>query len=194
MASYLFRRFLLVIPTLFFASLIVFFTIRIIPGDVIDQMIQERESTNPEVDRQMIERVLGLDVPIHVQYVRWIGGIVTRGDLGKSLWSGTPVTEDILARLPVTFELGLIALLIGIIISLPIGIYSAIRQDSIGDYIARTFAILLIAVPGFWMGTMVIVFPSLWWGWSPALTLIPSSFRYLWGVLSSSSRYLPCPG
>jgi len=175
MLKYAIRRLLLVIPTLFFASLIVFFTIRLIPGDVIDQMISERESTNPETDRAMIEKALGLDVPIHVQYVRWIRDIFLRGDLGKSLWTGDPVTDEIRARLPVTFELGLIALIIGLCISLPIGIFSAIRQDTMGDYLSRGFAIMLIAVPGFWLGTIVIVLPSLWWGWSPPLLLI--SFR-----------------
>lgn len=120
MTNYLIRRLLLVIPTLFFASLITFFTIRLIPGDVIDQMLKERESTNPGVDRAMIERSLGLDAPIHVQYGRWVSGILLRGDMGKSLWSDTPVTQDILSRLPVTFELGLIALIIGLSISPPV--------------------------------------------------------------------------
>lgn len=172
MTNYLIRRLLLVIPTLFFASLITFVTIRLIPGDVIDQMLKERESTNPGVDRAMIERSLGLDAPMHVQYGRWVAGIVLRGDMGKSLWSGTPVTQAILTRLPVTFELGLISLLIGLFISLPIGIFSAVRQDSLGDYLARGFAILCIALPGFWLGTMIIIFPAKWWGWSPPLTLI----------------------
>jgi peptide/nickel transport system permease protein len=187
MANYLVRRLLLVIPTLFFASLITFLTIRLIPGDVIDQMMKERESTNPGLDRAMIERSLGLDAPIHVQYARWVGGIVLRGDLGKSLWSGTPVTKEILTRLPVTFELGLISLVIGLAISLPIGIFSAVRQDGVSDYLARGFAILCIAVPGFWLGTMVIVFPAKWWGWSPPLTLI----RFSANPLQNLVQFLP---
>jgi peptide/nickel transport system permease protein len=77
--------------------------------------------------------------------------------------------------MPVTFELGAIALLVGLIIALPIGIYSAIRQDTAGDYIARSFSILLLAVPSFWLGTMVVVFPSIWWGWSPSVDYIPFS-------------------
>lgn len=173
MRNYLIRRLLLLIPTLFLVSLIVFLTMRFVPGDIIAQMLQERESTNPEVDRAMIEHALGLDVPIYIQYVRWVGGIILHGDFGNSLWAGTPVLDDIVARIPVTFELGLLALLIGLVISLPIGVYSAIRQDSPGDYVSRSFAILCMAVPNFWLGTMVIVFASLWWGWSPPLTLIP---------------------
>lgn len=187
MTNYLIRRLLLVIPTLFFASLITFLTIRLIPGDVIDQMMKERESTNPGVDRAMIERSLGLDAPIHVQYARWVGGIVLRGDLGQSLWSGTPVTKEILTRLPVTFELGIISLVIGLVISLPIGIFSAVRQDGVSDYLARGFAILCIAVPGFWLGTMVIIFPAKWWGWSPPLTLI----RFSESPLQNLVQFLP---
>ena len=79
------------------------------------------------------------------------------------------MTELLLARLPVTFELGAIALLVGSLIALPIGVYSAIRQDTAGDYAARSFSILLLAVPSFWLGTMVVVFPSIWWGWSPPI-------------------------
>lgn len=172
MRNYIIRRLLLVIPTLLIASLIVFFMVRLIPGDIIAQMLQERESTNLEVDRVMIERSLGLDVPVYVQYFRWMGGIILHGDLGKSLWEGTPVAEDIAAKLPVTFELGLFSLIIGLLISLPVGIFSAVRQDTIGDYIARSFAILCIAVPSFWLGIMVMVFPSIWWGWSPPITLV----------------------
>lgn len=175
MHKYALKRLFLVLPTLFLASLIVFFTVRLIPGDVIDQMISERESTHPELDRAMIEKALGLDVPIHVQYVRWIGDIILKGDLGDSLWTGEPVTAEIMARLPVTFELGVIALLIGISISFPVGIFSAVRQDTIGDYLSRGLAIMLIAVPGFWLGTIIVVLPSIWWGWSPPLLLIPFS-------------------
>ena len=98
-----------------------------------------------------------------------------RGDLGNSLWQGTPVAEHLLARLPVTFELGLIALVVGLVIALPIGIYSAMRQDTAGDYLARSFSILLLAVPSFWLGTMVVVFPSIWWGWSPPVELRAAS-------------------
>ena len=74
---------------------------------------------------------------------------------------------QLLQRLPVTFELGFLALIVGLLIALPVGIYSAVRQDTPGDMLARSFSILMLAVPSFWMGTMVMVFPSIWWGWSP---------------------------
>ncbi|MBL7119561.1 MAG: ABC transporter permease [Dehalococcoidia bacterium] len=174
MRGYITRRLLLIIPTVLLATLMVFFVVRLIPGDIIDLMIAENPvGTTGDVTRQALEHDLGLDVPIHVQYVQWLGDIFLHGDLGDSLWTSTSVTEEILSRLPVTFELGLMALVVALLIAIPIGVYSAIRQDTVGDYIARSFAILCIAVPGFWLGTMVVVFPSLWWGWSPPIMLIP---------------------
>jgi peptide/nickel transport system permease protein len=174
MRAYITRRLLLIIPTIFLASLIVFFIIRLIPGSVIDLMLAQHDvSASLEQDKAMIEKALGLDVPIHIQYGRWMGNIILHGDLGKSLWSNTPVVDDIIAKVPVTFELGLIALVIALLIAFPIGIYSAIRQDTFGDYIGRSFAILCVAVPGFWLGTMVIIYGAIWLGWSPPIQLIP---------------------
>lgn len=174
MTAYLIRRVVLIIPTLFLASLMVFFIIRLIPGSIIDIMLSQHDvSVSMEQDRAMIESALGLDVPVHVQYGRWMGKIVFHGDLGKSLWSNTPVADDIIAKLPVTFELGLLALIVGLLIAFPIGIFSAIRQDTIGDYIGRSFAILCVAVPGFWLGTMVIIYGAIWFNWSPPIQLIP---------------------
>ena len=106
------------------------------------------------------------------QYCRWIGGILLHGDFGRSLWQNTPVCELLRARMPVTFQLGLMALIVALLIAIPIGIYSAIRQDTAGDYLTRSFSILMLAVPSFWMGTMVMVFPSIWWGWSPQVKFV----------------------
>ena len=129
-----------------------------------------------------MQQELGLDVPIFVQYGRWVGVVpqregglsgILQGDLGDSLWKRTPIMDEVLARLPVTLELGLIGVAIGLKIAVPIGVYSAIRQDSWGDYVGRSFAILCISIPGFWVATMVIVFPSIWWGYAPPILLIP---------------------
>ena len=172
MRNYVLRRLLALLPTLFFASLIVFFTVRLIPGDVIDLMLSQNDVSADKMSRDQVIRALGLDVPMWEQYLRWVGSIVFKGDLGKSLWHSTPVTEYLAQRLPVTLELGLIAMIVGLLIAVPIGVYSAMRQDTKGDYIARSFSILLLAVPSFWLGTMVMVFPSIWWGWSPAIEYI----------------------
>lgn len=179
MQAYIIRRILLIIPTLLIASLVIFTVTRLIPGDVVTQMVAEGGGTfsreSDEATRQKIEERLGLDVPIQIQFGRWVTGIILHGDLGTSLWKDTPVTKEIIQRLPITFELGIFGLLTAVIISFPIGIYSAIRQDSVGDYIGRSFAIGCMAAPSFWVATLVVVFPSVWWGWSPPIDFIPFS-------------------
>ena len=171
MRSYIYRRILLIIPTVFIASLIVFIVIRSIPGSVVDTIVSSYEYITHD-DIAAVRAELGLDKPVLTQYFTWIDQIIILGNLGTSMLKKTPVIDDIKARWPVTFELGLMGIIFALLISLPIGIYSAIRQDTIGDYFARSFAILCIAVPGFWLGTMVIVFPSIWWGYMPPIMLI----------------------
>ena len=172
MRAYLIRRLLLAIPTMFIVSVIIFVLVRLIPGDIIDAMAAGAWGIE-QMDRAAIEKALGLDVSLPVQYGRWISNIVLHGDLGTSLWKDVPVVDLIAAKWPVTFELGFLGLIVGQLIALPVGIFSALRQDTWGDYIARSFAIFCIAVPGFWLGTMAIVFPSIWWAWSPPISLIP---------------------
>ena len=171
MKTYILRRLLAMAPTLFFASLIVFVSMRVIPGDVIDLMLAQND-VSTSLDREALEAAMGLDQPMVTQYVRWAGDAL-RGDLGQSLWRSTPVAEQILARLPVTFELGLLALVVALSVAVPIGIFSATRQDSALDYAARSFSLLMLAIPGFWLGTLVMVFPSVWWRWAPELEYTP---------------------
>jgi peptide/nickel transport system permease protein len=172
MQAYIVRRLLALIPTLFFASLIVFVTVRLIPGSVIDLMLSQNDISADKVSRDQLISTLGLDKPMWEQYGRWIGGILLHGDFGRSLWQNTPVAELLQARLPVTFQLGFMALIVALTVAIPIGAYSAIRQDTMGDYVGRSFSILMLAVPSFWMGTMVMVFPSIWWGWSPEVKFV----------------------
>ncbi len=172
MQAYIVRRLLALIPTLFFASVIVFVTVRLIPGSIIDMMLSQNDIAASKMDRDQIEQALGLDTPMHVQYLRWMGDILLHGDMGRSLWQSTPVTEFLFARLPVTFELGFLALLVALIVAIPIGVHSAIRQDTAGDYIGRSFSILMLAIPSFWLGTIVMVFPAIWWGWSPDVKFV----------------------
>ncbi len=180
MRSYVIRRLLLVIPTIFLVSLITFFLVHLIPGDIIDSL-GVTDPTTP-LSRVELERKFGLDAPLMVQYGRWLGVApqvdgsfsgVLEGDFGKSWYRQTPVAQLLATAWPTTFELGIIALIVAQLIALPIGIYSALRQDTAGDYIARTFAILCISVPAFWLATMVIVLPSIWWGYMPSIFLIP---------------------
>jgi len=172
--AYLFRRLFALIPTLIFANLIVFVTVRFLPGDVLDMMISQNDVGVRDVTRETLEKAMGLDQPIHLQYLRWLGGLL-QGDLGKSLWHDTPVLEEVLSRLPTTFELGILAILIALLIAVPIGIYSAIRQDTAGDYVARSVSLLALAMPSFWKATLVMVFPSIWWGWAPEIKFVPFS-------------------
>ena len=164
---------MLVIPTLFLLSLLVFLTVRFIPGDVIDAMSAQLRSFGVEIDRETLEHRLGLDVPVWVQYGRWIGEIVRHGSLGRSLWRDWTVEEEILSRLPVTIELGLLAIVIGLVIALPVGIYSAMRQDTAADYLGRSVAIIGLATPNFWLAIMVLIYPTIWWGWTPPLEYTP---------------------
>lgn len=174
MGAYILRRLLALIPTLIIASLIVFITIRMIPGDVIDMMLSQNDIGADKLSRDQLVAALGLDKPMFEQYLLWVWAIL-HGDLGNSLWHSTPVLQEVLHRMPITFELGLMALVIGLLIALPIGVYSAMRQDTKSDLLFRSFSILLLAVPSFWLGTMVMVFPSIWWGWSPEVNYVKFS-------------------
>ncbi len=185
MRAYIIRRLLLILPTFFLATLLVFFAFRFVPGSVIDLMLSEM-SDIMALDREQtianIKKGLGLDVPMYVQYGRWVGVVpypevgfdgLFQGSLGVSLWKGQAVTEIIIERMPVSLELGLLAILIDLSIALPLAVYSAIRQDTAGDYISRVIAILFMAVPTFWVATMVTVYPSVYLGWSPPITYFP---------------------
>ena len=173
MRAYIIRRLLLVIPTLFILTILVFLSVRFIPGDVIDVMTRRLMFLGITVDREAVEVMLGLDVPVYVQYGRWMEGIFLHGTLGESLMDRSMVEERIIGRLPVTIELGALAIVIGLVIALPVGIYSAIRQDTAADYLGRTAAVIGMATPNFWLALMVMIYPAIWWGWSPPLELIP---------------------
>ena len=178
MRAYIIRRLLLIIPTLFILSVLVFLSVRFIPGDTIDAMVSRMGSMGVglgNIDREALEHMLGLDVPVHVQYGRWIGEIFLHGSLGESLIGSWSVEERIVERLPVTIELGFLAIVIGLVIALPVGIYSAIRQDTAADYVGRTAAIIGMSTPNFWLALMVMIYPALWWNWSPPMEYIPFS-------------------
>ena len=172
MGTYIIRRLLLVIPTLLIVTALTTIAIRLIPGDAVDVLVGQMDLSGKEnrVElRARLEAELGLDAPIPVQYVRWWKDVLLHGDLGDSIFMGVSVKDQIKQRLPVTLEIGVLALIIAMLISFPIAIYSAIRQDTIGDYALRGLAIILISLPELWVGIRVVVFPSIWWGWSPPI-------------------------
>jgi peptide/nickel transport system permease protein len=165
MRKYVLRRLLVAVPSLLIASLIVFSLPRLLPGDVVQLMLEEKAYGKDLAD---LRAKLGLDQPIHVQYVEWLGHVV-RGNLGESLWTKRPVVEELARRLPVSLELGLLALVFAVAMAVPVGIVAATRQDTLADYAARSMAILGLSVPGFWIATLVVLLPAIWWGWSPPI-------------------------
>lgn len=154
------------VPTLIGVSLLVFGMIRLLPGDAVTMMMQDYGAYAKDLED--LRAKLGLTRPFHEQYLSWLGG-VARGDFGTSLRNNTPVIDDLVQRLPVTFELGMLGLAVSLLISIPLGVYSAVKQDTVSDYIARSAAIAMLAIPGFWLGTLAITLPSIWWGWTPPL-------------------------
>ena len=175
MRAYVIRRLLLLIPTLLILTILVFLSVRFIPGDVIDAMAGriEAQGAGASMDREAVERMLGLDQPVYVQYGRWMGGILLRGTLGNSLLGDWSVEAAIWDRLSLTIELGVLSVVMGLLIAVPVGIYSAMRRNTAADYVGRSFAVIGLATPNFWLALMVMIFPAIWWGWSPPMEYIP---------------------
>ena len=169
MAQYILRRLLLLIPTLFLVTLLVFSIIRLLPGNIVVLMLSEQGYAS---DRAQLEHMLGLDRPFYEQYLTYIGQAL-QGDLGVSFWTREPVLDEIVQRLPVSIELAVLALVFGLLIALPTGIIAAVRQDSWLDYLFRSLAIGGLAVPGFWLATIIIVAASIWWKWVPPMRFTP---------------------
>jgi ABC-type dipeptide/oligopeptide/nickel transport system permease component len=145
MSLYILRRVLLLIPTLFLVTLLVFSIIRLLPGNVVVLMMSEQGYAS---DRAKLEQMLGLDQPFYQQYLTYLGKVF-QGDFGVSFWTREPVLDEIVQRLPVSIELALLAMVFGLLIALPTGVIAAVRQGSWLDYLFRTVAIGGLAVPGF---------------------------------------------
>ncbi|HEX2481591.1 MAG TPA: ABC transporter permease [Methylomirabilota bacterium] len=163
MRRYVLTRMLVALPSLLIASLVVFTLPRLIPGDVVSLMLEEKQYAK---DLAELRAKLGLDRALHVQYVEWVGRVV-QGDLGESLWTRRPVLTEVGQRLPVTLALAATATLFAVVIAVPVGVVAATRQDTMRDYAARSAAVLGLSVPGFWLATLVVVLPAIWWGWRP---------------------------
>ena len=170
MKRYFLRRLALAIPTLFLVSVIVFAMMRLMPGDVATRMV-EGHAYAPTL--AALRHDLGLDRPVHVQYLEWIGGIVARGDFGRSYWTRQPILEEFERRFPVTLELALLTILVSVVIGVAVGIVSAVRQDTAADYIGRILAILALSVPYFGLAVLVVVLPSIYFKWTPVWTYVP---------------------
>jgi len=169
MQRYLLRRLLLVPVVLLMLSILVFAGIRAIPGDVVD--IRLETSYTPERAEQLRD-VLGLNKPIWQAYPEWLLDAV-QGDLGKSLVSDRSVSQELRRRAPVTIELVVLSLIIQVILGVPLGVLAAVYRGSILDHGSRLVSIIFLAVPNFWIATLVLTFPSIWWGWAPPFGYTP---------------------
>ena len=169
MKPYVLRRLALAVPTLVLVSVIVFAIMRFMPGDVVLRMV-EGHAYAPTVEA--LRKDLGLYRPAYVQYLEWVGGIL-RGDFGRSYWTRQPILEEFVARFPVTLELALLTILVSVIIGVVVGILSAVRQDTMSDYIGRVLAIFALSVPYFGLAVLVVVLPSIWFRWTPVWTYVP---------------------
>ncbi|HEY7250745.1 MAG TPA: ABC transporter permease [Methylomirabilota bacterium] len=170
MRQYVLRRFALAVPTLFLVSVIVFVMMRLMPGDVVLRMV-EGQAYAPTIEA--MRKDLGLDRPAYVQYAEWIGGILTRGDFGRSYWTRQPIWDEFAHRFPVTLELAILTILVSVVIGVAIGIVSAVRQDSPADYVGRVLAILALSVPYFGLAVVVVVVPAILFKWTPVWTYVP---------------------
>jgi peptide/nickel transport system permease protein len=170
MKLYVLRRLALAIPTLFLVSVIVFAMMRLMPGDVVTRMV-EGHGYAPTLDA--LRRDLGLDRPVYVQYADWIGGIVLRADFGRSYWTRQPIWDEVVRRFPVTLELAGLTIVVSVVIGVVVGIVSAVRQDTVSDYVGRILAILALSVPYFGLAVLAVVLPSIYWKWTPVWSYVP---------------------
>jgi len=172
MQRYLARRLLLAIPTLFGVTFVVFLLVRAVPGDVTAYLLGDYGASSPEV-KAALKKEYSLDQNPAKQYVIWMGDVL-RLDLGESIISGRTVTSELRNRLPVTLQLSLMAIFFSLFIALPVGITSAIRQDTAADYIGRSIAISALALPGFWVGLLLITMAGRYFAWGvPPKSYIP---------------------
>jgi peptide/nickel transport system permease protein len=171
MRRYVLIRVLSLGPTLLGVSVAVFLLIRLIPGTVVDQMIGTEGSYSEETARAL-RAFFGLDVPIHVQYLRWMGAVL-RGDFGTSWRTGLPVLEMILSRLQVTVELTVAAMLVALAVGVPLGMLSARRENTALDHVVRVVSLFSLSIPVFWQAAMLILAVSLWLNWAPAVDFVP---------------------
>ena len=173
MPTYVLRRIVALVPTFLLATMIVFAVVRLIPGDVVDLMVSQNDIGSSSKTKEQLIEALGLNVPMPLQYFRWISSIVLHLDLGRSLWTNETVASMIWERLPTTLYLGVLSIIFALLIAIPVGVLSAVRQDSAADYIGRSIAILALSVPAFWVGTMVVVLPAVWWDVGPTTDYVP---------------------
>ncbi len=193
MQRYIFRRLLLMIPTLVGVAVLTFVIMRLVPGDIV--ALRYAGSPVPQEIIDQERHALGLDLPMHEQFIDWMGDLA-RFDLGTSLWTGQPVVDEVRLRVGLTLELAVLAALLGIALALPLGVMAAVKQDTWIDYAIRIFSIGGIAMPSFWIGILVILVLLTTFRWSPPLTFTPlfedpvaNLAQLIWPALTVGYRY-----
>jgi len=170
MKSYVAQRLGIAVLTLLGMSLVIFALLRLAPGDIVDILFASAGYVDPQA-RVDIMRELGLDKPLWLQYVEWMRQILT-GDLGKSYRYDLPAWEIIRPLVPVTLELAALSLIVAVVLGVPLGVISAVRQDSALDYVLRVFSLAGLSMPSFWLGMVIILGLVAWLGWIPPVTYV----------------------
>lgn len=171
MLRYILRRLLMLIPTLIGMSLLIFLMLRLLPGDIID-IIAGTDAQMDQAARDRLTESMGLSDPLPIQYAKWLVDIL-QGDPGNSLRSGRPVTELLGRALPITLELGFLAVVMASLVAIPLGVLSAVRRDTWFDFVSRVGGLIGLSLPSFWIGTLILLFTSKTFGWAPDIRFQP---------------------
>jgi peptide/nickel transport system permease protein len=187
---------LLMIPTLLGVAVLIFLLLRVVPGDVVEARYMTQGSQFQSQDLMDIERKkLGLDQPIWKQFTTWMWGIM-RLDFGLSMWTGSPITEEIELRFALSLQLAIMATVVATLLAIPLGILAAIKQDTWIDYAVRVFSIAGLAMPSFWLGILMILVMLIYFKWLPPMVYTPfwvnpwdNLAQLIWPALAVGYRY-----
>jgi len=171
LGAYILRRLAMLVPTLIGMSIIIFLMLRLLPGDIVD-IIAGADSQTDSASRAKLRNAMGLSDPIPTQYAKWMWGLL-HGDPGNSLRSGKPVADLLWKALPITFELAILSVLMATIVAIPLGVISAVRRDTGMDYSSRVFGLIGLSLPNFWIATLLLLFTSKMFGWTPSIRYVP---------------------
>jgi peptide/nickel transport system permease protein len=195
MLKYIVKRLLLMIPTLFSVAVLIFFMMRIVPGDIVELRFAG-ESGFSQKENIETERVrLGLDQPLWKQFLVWMAGLA-RFDLGTSMWTGAPISEEIRLRFALSLQLAVMATVVAVLLAIPLGVIAALRQDTWVDYVVRIFSIAGLATPSFWLGIVFILLLLIVFKWLPPMVYTPfwvspvqNLAQLIWPALAVGYRY-----
>ena len=195
MTKYLIKRFLLMLPTLFGVALVTFLLIRVIPGDVVELRYSgDRGAVSQEILDQERARI-GLDKPVWQQFATWLAGVV-RLDFGTSMWTGAPIWEEIKLRFTLSLQVAIMATMVAVLLAIPLGVLSALKQDTWIDYGVRLFSIAGLAMPSFWLGIVIILVMLVVFRWLPPMVYTPfwvsptqNLAQLIWPALAVGYRY-----